>query len=144
MVYSIGVDKVIDYKQKDFTRDEETYDFIIDNVGNRTVADLKRVLKKNGRCEIVGFTSVKLLIQHMVKAPLVSMFSKKKIGPMKTAKMVKKDLVFLKELIEAGKIKPVIDKEYTLDEIPKAIEYLEQGHAKGKVVISIWTKHNTN
>ncbi len=137
LVYSIGADQVVDYKVKDFTENGETYDLIIDNVGNRTVKDLKQALKENGRCVIVGFTSVRLLMQHMIKAPLVSMFSKKKVGLMETAKMNKTDLIFLKNLIEKGKLKPVIDKKYPLEETAQAIEYLEQGHAKGKVVITI-------
>lgn len=137
LVHSIGADKVIDYKVKDFTKNGQTYDVIIDNVGNRTVADLKRPLKENGKCVIVGFTSVKLLMQHMIKAPLVSMFRKKKIGMMETAKMVKDDLIFISDLIEKGKLKPVIDRVFPLSETPKAIEYLEQGHAQGKVVITV-------
>jgi NADPH:quinone reductase-like Zn-dependent oxidoreductase len=137
LVYSIGADKAVDYKMKDFTKKGETYDLIIDNVGNRTVKDLKQALNKNGRCVIVGFTKVSLLMQHMIKAPLVSMFSKKKVGLMGTAKMVKEDLVFIKDLIEKGKLKPVIDRKYPLEETAPAIDYLEQGHAKGKVVITI-------
>ncbi len=73
----------------------------------------------------------------MVAALLLAMFSKKKIGLMETAKMNKTDLIFLKDLIEKGKLKPVIDKKYPLKETARSIDYLEQGHAKGKVVISI-------
>jgi 2-desacetyl-2-hydroxyethyl bacteriochlorophyllide A dehydrogenase len=137
LVNSIGADRVIDYKVKDFTKNGQRYDLIIDNVGNRTVADLKQSLNESGRCVIVGYTSSKLLFQHMFKAPIVSMFKKKKIGLMETAKMVKEDLVFIKELIEEGKVKPVIDRQYPLNETAKAIDYLEQGHAQGKVVITI-------
>ena len=141
LVYSIGADKVIDYKREDFTKNGQTYDLILDNVGNRTIKDLKRALKPNGRCVVVGYSSASLLMQHMIKGPLVSIFSKKKIGMMETAKMVKEDLVFIKKLVEEEKVKPIIDRKYPLKETAEAIAYLEEGHASGKVVITVNSQH---
>jgi NADPH:quinone reductase-like Zn-dependent oxidoreductase len=140
MVRSIGADQVIDYTQEDFTQNGQRYDLIIDNVGNRSVSDLKRALSPQGTCVIVGFSSLGLLFQHMFLGPLMSMTGSKKIGLMGTANANKKDLGFLKELLEAGKVKPVIDRRYPLSEVPEAIRYLEEGHARGKVVITL--QHN--
>ncbi len=137
LVRSIGAEKVIDYTQEDFTNTGEKYDLIIDNVANRSVAELKRALSPNGLCVIIGFSSLSRMFQHMFLGPLVSMIGNKKIGGLGTAKPNKKDLVFLKELLESGKIKPVIDRRYTLSEVPEAIRYVEEGHTRGKVVINI-------
>lgn len=136
-VLSIGADKVIDYTKEDFTNTSQKYDLIIDNVANRSVVNLKRALNPNGVCVIVGFTSVSLMFQYMFLGPLVSMIGNKKIVGLGTAKPNKKDLDFLRELLETGKIKPVIDKRYPLNEVPEAIRYLEKGHTSGKVVINI-------
>ena len=137
LVRSIGADKVIDYTNEDFTKSGQHYDLIIDNVANRSVVSLKRALNPNGICVIVGFSSVSLLFQHMFLSPLVSMTGSKKILSLGTAKPNKKDLILLKELLESGKIKPVIDRRYLLNEVPEALRYLEKGHARGKVVITI-------
>ncbi|MDZ7623850.1 MAG: NAD(P)-dependent alcohol dehydrogenase [Ignavibacteriaceae bacterium] len=137
LVQSIGADKVIDYTKEDFTNASQKYDLIIDNVANRSVNNLKRALSPNGICVIVGFSSLSRMFQHMLFGPLISMAGNKKIVGLGTAKPNKKDLLFLKELLEAGKIKPVIDRRYPLSEVPDAIRYLEQGHARGKVVITI-------
>jgi NADPH:quinone reductase-like Zn-dependent oxidoreductase len=137
LVRSIGADNVIDYTKEDFTNVSQKYDLIIDNIANRSAVNLKRALNPNGVCVIVGFTSVSLMFQHMFVGPLVSMIGSKKIVGLGTAKPNKKDLLFLKELLEAGKIKPVIDRRYQLSEVPEAIRYVEKGHARGKVVIII-------
>ncbi len=137
LVRSIDADKVIDYTKEDFTNTAQKYDLIIDNVANRSVADLKRALSPNGRCVIIGFSSMSRMFQHMFLGPLVSMIGNKKISGLGTAKLNKKDLVFLRELLESEKIKPVIDRRYPLSEVPDAIRYLEEGHARGKVVINI-------
>jgi len=137
MVHSIGADKVIDYTKEDFTNTSQKYDLIIDNVANRSVVNLKRALNPNGVCVIVGFTSVSLMFQYMFLGPLVSMIGNKKIVSLGTANLNKKDLDFLRELLETGKVKPVIDRRYPLSEVPDAIRYLEEGHARGKVVITI-------
>jgi NADPH:quinone reductase-like Zn-dependent oxidoreductase len=136
-VRSIGADKIIDYTKEDFTKAPQKYDLIIDNVANRSAVNLKRALNSNGVCVIVGFSSLSRMFQHMFIGPLVSMIGNKKIDGLGTAKLNKKDLDFLRELIESGKIKPVIDRRYSLSEVPEAIRYLEEGHARGKVVITI-------
>ena len=134
---SIGADKVIDYTKEDFTKAPQKYDLIIDNVANRSAVNLKRALNPNGVCVIVGFSSLSRMFQHMFLGPLVSMTGNKKIDGLGTAKLNKKDLDFLRELLESGKLKPVIDRRYSLSEVPEAIRYLEEGHARGKVVITI-------
>lgn len=137
MVRSIGADHVIDYTQEDFTQNGQRYDLIIDNVGNRSLSDLKRSLTANGNCVIIGFSSLSLLFQHMLLGPLVSRKGGKRIGLMGTAQINKDDLAVLKELLETGKVVPVIDRRYPLSEAAEAIRYLEEGHARGKVVISV-------
>lgn len=130
MVRSIGADHVIDYTQADFTKSGQRYDLIFDAVGNRSVSDLKRALKPNGICAVAGFTSLSRLFQIMV-------LGGKRVGMMETAEANQKDLSFLKELLEAGKVIPVIDRRYSLGETAEAIRYLEAGHAKGKVIITV-------
>ena len=137
LVRSIGADKAIDYTKEDFTNTNQRYDLIIDNVANRSVNNLKRALSPNGICVIVGFSSVSRMFQQMFLGQLISMTGNKKIIGLGAAKSNKKDLLLLKDLLEAGKIKPVIDKCYSLSEVPEAIRYLEEGHARGKVVITI-------
>jgi NADPH:quinone reductase-like Zn-dependent oxidoreductase len=139
MVRSIGADHVIDYTQADFTKNGQQYDLIFDAVGNRSVSDFKRALSPNGICAVAGFTTLARLFQILFLGAWVSKTGSKKIGLMETAKPNKKDLVFIKELLEAGKVVPVIDRRYPLREVPEALRYLEEGHAKGKVVITIGT-----
>ena len=137
MVRSIGADHVIDYTKEDFTDNGQSYDLILDAVGNRSVSDLKRALSSNGICAVAGFTTLSRLFQVILLGAWVSKTGSKKIGLMETAKPNKKDLVFIKDLLEAGKVVPVIDRTYPLDEVPEAIRYLEEGHARGKVVITL-------
>ena len=132
MVRSIGADHVIDYTKEDFTKNRQRYDLIFDAVGNRSVSDYQRALSPNGICSVAGFTALSRLFQVML-------LGGKKIGMMVTAKGNKKDLLFIKELLEAGKVVPVIDRCYPLSEVADAIWYLEAGHAQGKVVITIGT-----
>lgn len=137
MVRSIGADHVVDYTKEDFTRNGGQYDLIFDAVGNRSVSDLKRALSPNGICAIAGFTTMSLLFESMVLGPLMSMIGSKKIGRMDTVHTNKEDLLFLKGLLEAGKVIPVIDRCYPLSETAEAIRYLEVGHARGKVIITV-------
>jgi NADPH:quinone reductase-like Zn-dependent oxidoreductase len=130
MVRSIGADHVIDYTKEDFTKNGQRYDLIFDAVGNRSISDYKRALSPNGICSVAGFTTLSRLFQLMI-------FGNKQIGLMETAKGNKKDLILIKELLETGKVVPVIDRTYPLSEVPEAIRYLETGHARGKVVITI-------
>ncbi len=140
MVRSIGADHVVDYTQEDFTKKGQHYDLIFDAVGNRSVSDHKRALSPNGICVIAGFTTLSRLFEHMVLGPLMSIIGSKKIGMMGTVQTNKKDLLFIKELLEAGKVVPVIDRRYPLSETDEAIRYLEEGHARGKVIIAV--EHN--
>ena len=137
MVRSIGADHVIDYTREDFTRNGQHFDLIYDAVGNRSVSDYKRALSPQGICVIAGFTSLSRLFEHMVLGPLVSKTGSKQIGLQGIATTPKKDLLVIKELLEAGKVVPVIDKSYPLSETAEAIRYLEKGHARGKVVITV-------
>jgi NADPH:quinone reductase-like Zn-dependent oxidoreductase len=130
MVRLIGADHVLDYTQEDFTQTGQRYDLIFDAVGNRSVSDYKRALSPDGICSVAGFTSLWRLFQIML-------LGGKNVGMMETAKANKKDLVFIKELLEAGKVVPVIDRRYPLAETAEAIRYLEIGHARGKVVITV-------
>ncbi|HWM50439.1 MAG TPA: NAD(P)-dependent alcohol dehydrogenase, partial [Thermoplasmata archaeon] len=137
MVRSIGADHVIDYTQEDFTRSGPRYDLIYDAVGNRSVSAYKRALRPQGTCVIAGFSGMSRLFQHVIGGRLMSMTGNKKIGLMGLAKPNQKDLIVMKRLLEAGKVVPVIDRRYPLSETAEAIRYLEQGHARGKVVISV-------
>jgi NADPH:quinone reductase-like Zn-dependent oxidoreductase len=140
LVRSMGADHVIDYSKGDFTRNGQHYDLIFDAVGNRSVSDLKRALTPRGIASVAGFTSLARLFQAMVVGPLVSRKGGKQVGLMATAKANKKDLLVIKELLETGKVKPVIDRCYSLNQVPEAIRYLETGRARGKVVITV--QHN--
>ena len=140
MVRSIGADKTIDYTQEDFTKQGQIYDLIYDAVGNRSVFDYKRALKPKRTCVITGFTSLLRFFQHMIVGPLISIIGNKKIKTQPVAKPNQKDLQFIKELLETGKIKPVIDRSYPLSETAEAIRYLEKRHARGKVIITV--EHN--
>ena len=141
MVRSIGADHVIDYTQEDFTKNGQTYDLIYCAVGNRSAADYKRALNPNGICVVAGFTTMShMLFQVVFLGAWVSMTGGTKIGAFGTVRPNKEDLVFIKELLETGKVVPVIDRRYPLGETAEAIRYLEEGHAQGKVVITV--KHN--
>ncbi|HEX6480533.1 MAG TPA: NAD(P)-dependent alcohol dehydrogenase [Ktedonobacteraceae bacterium] len=143
MVRSIGAEHVIDYMQEDFTKNGQHYDLIYDAVGNRSVSAYKRALNPNGTCVIAGFQNLPRLFEHMILGPLRSKAGNKKVGLMGIAKPNQKDLVFVKEFLEAGKVVPVIDRRYPLREVPEAIRYLEEGHARGKVVITVNQNNNT-
>jgi NADPH:quinone reductase-like Zn-dependent oxidoreductase len=132
---SIGADKVIDYTKEDFAKGDECYDLIFVAYGNRSVFDYKRALKPKGLCVIAG-GSMAQFFKSIFFGPLISVAGNKKIISY-VAQPNQKDLEYLKELIEAGKVKPVIDRRYPLAEVPDAIRYVEEGHARGKVVINV-------
>ncbi len=131
MVRAIGADHVIDYTQEDFTQNGQQYDLIFDTVGNHSVAEYKRVLKANGR-----FVTAAFLPSLVILGPWLSMTEGKKMSNM-LAKPNQNDLVFMKQLLESGKVVPVIDKCYPLSEAPEALRYLGEGHARGKVVVTM-------
>ncbi len=133
MVRSLGADHVVDYTQEDFTRSDRRYDLILDNIASRSFQDLRRALTSQGR---IIPNSGHGGMSYVLKAFLLSLFMRQH-GSMYLAAPDNKDLVFLKELIEDGKITPVIDRTYRLSDAPEAFRYIEEGHAQGKVVISI-------
>jgi NADPH:quinone reductase-like Zn-dependent oxidoreductase len=133
MLRSLGADYVVDYNREDFAANGRRYDLILDNVASRSFADLRRALAPQGRIiPNSGYGGM----SYVFKAYLLSLFMRQH-GGMYLASPNAKDLLVLKELIEAGKLKPVIDKTYPLAETPAAFRYLEQEHARGKVVITI-------
>lgn len=139
MVQSIGADRVIDYTREDFTKSGQHYDLIFDCVGNHSLSSCKRVLNPKGILILVGAPSdvrVMGLLARLSGAFLVSRFASQKIIPI-LARSNKNDLTTLGELIASGKITPVIDRRYKLSEVPEALHYLEEGHARGKVVITV-------
>jgi NADPH:quinone reductase-like Zn-dependent oxidoreductase len=135
MVRSIGADHVIDYTQEDFTQNGQRYDLIIDAAAYRPISSYKRALSPKGIYVLIGGSGAQFL-QAMFLGPWMSMTGSQKIGTF-IKKPNKKDLVFMKELLEVGKVKPVIDRCYPLSEVAEAIRYLEKGHARGKVVITV-------
>jgi NADPH:quinone reductase-like Zn-dependent oxidoreductase len=135
IVRSIGADHVIDYTQEDFTQNGPRYDLILAANGYQSLSDYKRALSTEG-IYVVSGGSMTQIFQGMLLGPLMSMTGSKKMGNL-LARPNQKDLVFMKELLEAGKVVPVIDRRYPLSEVPEAIRYLEKGHALGKVVITV-------
>jgi NADPH:quinone reductase-like Zn-dependent oxidoreductase len=129
LVGSLGADQVIDYSTTDFVKTGRHYDRILDTVGNRSVADLRGALGEGGKAAVTGFTSVAKLLG-------VSLRGGKAIAQVQ-AHVTAKDLELLSQLIEAGTVRPQIDRRYRFAEIPAAIAYLEQGHAKAKVVVEV-------
>ena len=134
MLRSMGFDHVIDYTQEDFTKNKQCYDLILDVKTNRCIFDYTRALSPNGIYATVGGTTSRLL-QAFILGPWISMISKKKIRII--ALKQNKDLVYMNELFEAGKVKPVIDGRYKLSEVPEAMQYFGEGKHKGKVVITV-------
>ena len=134
MMRSIGFDHVIDYMKEDFTRNEQCYDLILDNKMNRSVFDYIRALNPNGIYITTGGSAARFL-QAFLLSPLISMFSTKSIRFVFLKP--NKDLAYLNELFEAGKVKPVIDGPYKLREVPEAIRYFGEGNHKGKVIITM-------
>lgn len=137
MVRSIGADHVIDYTQEDFTRNGQQYDLIYCAVGNRSVSDYQRALKPQGVCIIAGITTLRLMFQHMILGPRWSKVGGQRIGIAGTVEPNQKDMAFIMELLETGKVTPVIDQCYPLTETAEAIRYLETGRARGKIIIGV-------
>jgi len=135
MVRSIGADQVIDYTQEDFTKSGQRYDLILDIAAKRSVSDYKHALSPKGIFVLCGF-SMAALFGVLFLGLLTSMTGSKKFVYY-GAKTNNKDLVLMKELLEAGKVVPVIDRRYPLSEVADAIRYYEKGHARGKVVITV-------
>ncbi len=134
MMRSIGADHVIDYTKEDFTKNGQRYDLILDNAAYHSVFDYKRALSAKGIYVMVG-GSMARFFQVMFLGPWISMTGSKKMGLL--LHKPNKDLAFMIELIESGKVVPVIDKRYPLSEVADALRYFGEGHAKGKVVITV-------
>ncbi len=132
---SLGADHVTDYTREDFTRSGRQYDLILAVNGFHSIFDYRRALSPRGRYAMVG-GSARQLLQALLLGPWLSMAGDQKMLAV-TSKPNQKDLLFLKELLESGKLRAVIDREYPLEEVPEAIRYVEQGHASGKVVITV-------
>ena len=141
LVRSLGADHVIDYTKEDFAKDERRYDVILDNVPNHSLSECRRILNPNGKYVMIGgggpndsrwIGPFGRVINTMLLSPFVS----QKMGMM-MADTSQKDLTILGDLIQSGKVKPVIDRTYKLSEVPAAIAYLEEGHARGKVIITM-------
>ena len=138
VIRSIGADHVIDYTKVDYTKNGESYDLIIDVVGRSSVSRRIRLLKPDG----YYFLAYAGLF-HILLGIWISMTSNKKLK-VESASQKKEDLVFLKDLVEAGKIKPIIDRSYPLEQIPEAHRYVESGGKKGNVVINVEQNLKTN
>jgi NADPH:quinone reductase-like Zn-dependent oxidoreductase len=141
LVRSLGADHVIDYTKEDFTKSEQRYDVILDNVTNRSLLECRRVLTPKGKYVMIGgggSNDQGLIgpLANPIKAMLLSPFVSQEMGMM-MADTSQKDLTILADMMQSGKVKPVIDRTYKLSEVPAAIAYLEEGHARGKVVITL-------
>ena len=141
LVRSLGADHIIDYTKEDFAKGDQRYDVILDNVPNHSLSECRRILNPNGKYVMIGgggpndnrwIGPFGRVIHTMVLSPFVS----QKMGMM-MADANQKDLTVLGDLMQSGKVKPVIDRTYKLSGVPDAIRYLEQGHARGKVIITV-------
>ena len=139
LVRSIGADEVIDYTREDFAASEHRYDLIVDTAGNRSLSQLRRALAARGTLVIVGSEGGDRWIggiDRQLRATVLSSFVSQKLSTF-FSKQNQEDLEALRTLIESGHVRPVIDRTYPLDEVPDAIRYLHEGHARGKVVIGL-------
>jgi NADPH:quinone reductase-like Zn-dependent oxidoreductase len=145
IVRSIGADHVIDYTQEDFTRNGQRYDLILTVNGYHPILAYRRALRPKGVYVMAGGSKAHLyqaLLQALLVGPVISRTGRQKMGFF-LAKPNHKDLVFVKELLEASKVVPVIDRRYPLRETAEALRYLEEGHARGKVVITVDQNNKT-
>jgi NADPH:quinone reductase-like Zn-dependent oxidoreductase len=133
MVRSIGADHVIDYTQENFAKSGQRYDLILDNVGSHSFSDYRQVLTPQG---IIQPNTGHAGMSYVFKALLLSLFMRQQ-GSLFVANPNSKDMDFLKDLIETGQVTPIIDKTYPLSETVEAFRYMENGHAHGKVVVTI-------
>ena len=138
MVLSIGADHVVDYKKDDYTESGERYDLIIDMVGNHSLSENRRAMSPEGTYVIVGGAKGNWLgpLMGPIKAVMLSPFVEQEFV-MLLAVLRKDDLAIVGDLMQSGKVTPVIDRHYRLSEIPAAIRYSEEGHARGKIIIDL-------
>jgi NADPH:quinone reductase-like Zn-dependent oxidoreductase len=139
LVRSIGADHTVDYTQEDFADSGHRYDLILDTAGNRSLSQLRRALTPRGTLVIVGGERGGRwsggFERQIVRAPILSLFVSQQLRSL-TSTARREDLLALKELIEAGKVAPVIDRTFPLREVPEAIRYMRAGHARGKIVVT--------
>src|SRR5213080_5586154 len=143
LVRSLGADHVIDYTKEDFTKSDQRYDVILDNVANHSISEYRRVLTPKGKYIMIGggsgakdWQGLFGMMTRPFKAMLLKPFVSQEMGMMLTDPK-QNDLVVLADLMQSGKVKPVIDRTYTLEQLPDAVRYVEEGHARGKVVITV-------
>jgi NADPH:quinone reductase-like Zn-dependent oxidoreductase len=141
LVRSLGADHVIDYTKEDFTKSDQHYDVILDNVANHSLSEFRRVLTPKGKYVMIGGGGANEqgligVMARPLKALVLSKFVSQQMGMM-MADANHNDLTILADMMQSGKIKPVIDRTYKLSEVPVAIRYLEEGHARGKVIITV-------
>jgi NADPH:quinone reductase-like Zn-dependent oxidoreductase len=144
LVRSIGADHVIDYTKEDFTKSDQRYDVIFDNVGNHSFAERRRALNPKGICVLAGMggagvkgsEAIGRIAGNIFTARALSSFTDQKFAQYRT-KSSKQDLIMLGDLVETGKLSPVIERTYKLSDAPEALRILDQGHARGKVVIAV-------
>ncbi len=145
MARSIGANHVIDYTQEDCTRNGQQYDLILAVNGYHSIFAYRHILNPNGRFVLVGGSKdhiYQALLQAILLGPILSRTGRQKMGFMGIAKINQKDLMYVKEFLEAGKVVPVIERRYPLHKTSEALLYLEEGHAQGKVVITIEQNDN--
>lgn len=133
---TIGADHLIDYTREDFTTNGQRYDLIIDIAANHSVSDFNRALNPQGTCVFTGFSTLPHLLQTRLQGAWAARTGSRKFLSF-TAKLSRNDLAFLKELLEEGKIVPVIDRCYPLSNVPEAMQYFGVEHARGKVIINV-------
>jgi NADPH:quinone reductase-like Zn-dependent oxidoreductase len=139
LVRSLGADHVVDYTQDDFTRSDRRYDLMLDIAGSRSWSECRRVLTPHATLVVVGAPKGSPLLgplSHVVKMRLAAMRSSQRVVFF-IAKLDKSDLAVLSELLEAGKVTPVIDRRYELSDVADAFRYLEEGHARAKIVVTV-------
>jgi NADPH:quinone reductase-like Zn-dependent oxidoreductase len=144
MVRSIGADRVVDYTREDFTRSGQRYDLLLECVGNQSLAAARSVLTPNGICVIAGAPKeFGVILARGLKAMVVSRLGGQRFA-LFVSKMSKPDLTTIGEFIATGKVTPVIERCYRLSEVPEAIRYSEEGHARGKLVVTLDPEHERN
>jgi len=144
LVRSIGADHVIDYTKEDFTKSDQRYDVIFDNVCNHSFAERCHVLNPKGICVLAGMGGAGVkgsdalgrIASNIFTARALSSFTDQKFAQYRT-KSSKQDLIMLGDLVKTGKLRPVIERTYKLSDAPEALRYLNEGHARGKVIITV-------
>jgi len=141
LVQSLGADHVIDYTKEDFTKGDQRYDVVLDNVANHSLSECRKVLTEDGVYVMIGGGGASEqgflgAMGNVLKAGLYSRFVKQKMGFM-MAQPSTADLTFLVDMVQSGKLKTVVDRTYKLDQVPEAVRYVEEGHARGKVIVTV-------